>query len=99
MTQAATGGGRLAVTGRVIAAIPANYVLTSIITALLARHLPMATAEASMAATLMSYAVFAVIAMVAFSASSSVRLWMWVGGATLVLGALLWVSIQMGGRL
>lgn len=99
MTKAATGGGRLAVTGRIIAAVPVNYVLTSIITALLARHLPLATAEASMAATLLSYAVFAVIAMTAVAASSAARLWLWMGGATVVLGALLALSIQIGGRL
>lgn len=99
MTQVATGGERLAVTSRVVAAVPVNYVLTSIITALLARHLPLATVEASIAATLLSYAVFAVIAMAAVAASSTVRLWLWMGGATLTLGALLWLSIQIGGRL
>lgn len=99
MMQADKGDGRLAVAGRLIAAVPVNYVLTSIVTALLARHLPMATAEASMAATLMSYAVFAVIAMVAVAATSSLRLWLWMGGATLVLGSLLLLSIQIGGRL
>ena len=99
MMQADRGGGRLAVTVRIIAAVPVNYVLTSTVTALLARHLPMATAEASIAATLMSYAVFAVIAMVAVAATSSLRLWLWMGGATLTLGSLLWLSIRIGGRL
>ena len=99
MIQADKGGGRLAVTGRLIAAVPVNYVLTSTVTALLARHLPMATAEASIAATLLSYAVFAVIAMVAVAATSSRRLWLWMSSATLTLGALLWLSIQIGGRL
>lgn len=99
MAQAMTDGGRLAAAGRVIAAVPANYVLTSIVTALLARHLPMAPAEASIAATLLSYAVFAVIAMAAIAASSITRLWLWMGGSIVTLGALLWLSLQVGGRL
>lgn len=99
MIQADNGGGRLAVVGRLLAAVPGNYVLTCIITALFARHLPMATAEASLAATLLSYVVFAVIAMAAVAASSATRLWLWMGGATMGLGALLWLSLQMGGRL
>lgn len=86
-------GGRLAVVGRLIAAVPFNYVLTSMVTALLARHLPMATAHASTAVTVMSYAVFAVIAMTAVTAPSSRRLWLWLGSGAATLAALLWFPI------
>lgn len=90
---------RLAVAGRALAAIPVNYVLTSIIVGLAARHLPMARAEASVAATLASFLIFAGIAIAIFYARSTARMWMWMTGATLLLGGALALSIQMGGRL
>lgn len=90
---------RFAVFGRVLAAIPANYVLTSIVTALLARHLPMARQEATVAAMLASFAIFAVIALAIFYARSALRVWLWIGGAMLVFGGLLALSLSAGGRL
>lgn len=92
-------GYRLAVASRVLAAIPLNYGLTAIITGLLARHLPMAAAEASIAATLASFAIFALIAMAIFHARSTIRVWVWMTGATAVLGGALAMSIAIGGRL
>jgi hypothetical protein len=89
---------RLAVAGRLLAAIPANYVLTAIIAALLARLLPMPRQEASVAAMLLSFAIFAGIAMAAFHARSGVRLWLWLGGLIVVLGGALALSLQLGGR-
>src|SRR3546814_18541982 len=71
---------RLAVMRRIIAAIPANYLLTSIITGLIARLLPLGSAEASITAKLKSFAIFAGIAMAVFHARSSGRLGFWVSG-------------------
>jgi hypothetical protein len=90
---------RLAVASRALAAIPVNYVLTSIIVGLLARLLPLSRAEASMAATLPSFLIFAVIAIAIFHARSTVRMWLWMVGATVLLGGALALSLQMGGRL
>src|SRR3546814_5325248 len=90
---------RLAVMSRIIAAIPANYLLTSIITGLIARLLPLGPAEASITATLTSFAIFAGIAMAVFHARSSGRLWFWMIGAILVFGTGLALSISVGGRL
>src|SRR3546814_17301517 len=77
---------RLAVMSRIFAAIPANYLLTSIITGLIARLLPFGPAEASITATLTSFAIFAGIAMAVFHARSSARLWVWLIGVILVFG-------------
>ena len=90
---------RLAVASRVLAAIPANYVLTSVIVALLARLLPMPPHEASVAATLASFAIFAGIALAVFHARSMLRTWAWLIGLGLGLGALLALSLQAGVRL
>jgi molybdopterin-binding protein len=90
---------RGAVAGRVLAAIPLNYLLTSIITALLARHLSLARQEATIAAMLASFAIFAVIALAVFYARSAVRAWLWMIGAVIVLGALLALSLHMAPRL
>jgi Ca2+/Na+ antiporter len=90
---------RLSLPARALGAIAGGYVVTSLAVACLARTLPMAPAEASIAATLASFAIFAVIILAAFSARSVLRLWLWLGGAMLVLGAGLWLSIVTGGRL
>lgn len=93
------GVSRWNVAARALAAIPANYVLTSLAVACLARLLPMRPEEASVAATILSFALFATIALTAFAARSVVRLWLWMAGAGLVLGGGLWLSIAAGGRL
>lgn len=87
------------VASRVAAAAPANYVLTSILTACIARLLPMQPAEASIAATLLSFAIFAGVALVAFAVRSVTGLWLWmlVSGAT--AAGILWLSLVVGGRL
>jgi len=89
---------RLIVASRALLAIPLNYALTAIVTGLLARHLPLARVEASIAATLLSFAIFPVIAMAIFYARSTLRAWLWMTGAIVLLGAALALSIQLGGR-
>lgn len=93
------GVSRWNVAARVLAAIPANYLLTSLAVACLARLLPMRPEEASVAATILSFALFAAIALTAFATRSVVRLWLWMAGAGLILGGGLWLSIATGGRL
>jgi len=89
----------LAVPARVLAAIVGGYGVTALATALLARLLPLPAAEASIAATLASFALFAVIALACFSARSGLRVWLWLAGAAVLLGAALWLSLRIGGRL
>lgn len=93
------GPSRWHVAARVAAAIPANYVLTSLAAACIARLLPTSPAEASVAATLLSFALFALIALSAFGLRSLVRLWSSIGVAAAVMGGGLWLSIAVGGRL
>lgn len=95
--------GRGEVAARLVAAIPANYLLTSAATACLARLLwrgfGVDPANASVAATLTSFALFAVIALVAFGIRSVSRLWLWLAGSGVLLGLALWASLAVGGRL
>ncbi|QDK35115.1 hypothetical protein DM450_20385 [Sphingomonas sp. IC081] len=88
---------------RLLAAIPANYLLTSLATAalarLLAQGLGVPPVEASESATLLSFAVFAVLAIVVFSVRSIARLWIGFVLAAAVMGGWLWLSLETGGRL
>lgn len=84
---------------RTVAAIPANYVLTSLAIACLARLLPTRPEEASVAATLFSFVLFAVLALTAFAVRSVARLWLAMIGTGLLLGGGLWLSVAAGGRL
>lgn len=93
------GVSRWNVATRVLAAVPANYLLTSLATACLARVLAPSPAEASVAATLLSFALFAALALIAFAMQSVIRLWLCMIGAGLVLGGGLWLSLAAGGRL
>ncbi|WP_324698799.1 hypothetical protein ACLIMP_08790 [Novosphingobium aerophilum] len=97
------GIGRWNVTARILAAVPANYLVTSLATACLARllahGLSVNPAEASVAATLLSFALFATIALLAFGLRSAGRLWLWLAVSAAVLGGALWLSLDMGGRL
>jgi len=90
---------RLHVLARAIAAIIGGYVVTALAVACLARLLPMRAAEASITATLASFAIYAGIIVTVFSARSILRVWVGLGGALLVLGVGLYLSILTGGRL
>lgn len=95
--------GRGTVAARVLAAVPGNYLLTSLATACLARLLwrgfAVDPANASMAATLVSFVLFGAIALAAFGLRSATRLWLWMTGACVVLGGGLWLSLASGARL
>ena len=93
----AQAGERLAFAGR-IAAIPGGYLLASLVSACLARLLPMARVEAATVGMMVSFGIFAVLLLWAFSTRSVLRLWLWWGGAALLLGAVLALSIAQGGR-
>lgn len=95
------GRGNLA--ARLLAAIPANYGLTSLATAciarLLAHGLSVPPAEASVAGMLLSFAIFAILALVAFAVRSIARLWLWMAVSGSVMAGWLWFSLETGGRL
>lgn len=87
------------VTGRTLAAIPLNYGVTTALTMLVARLLPGGALQASIGATLLSFAIFAAIVMVSFAVRSVAKLWVILVGVGLGAGALDWLLIAWGGRL
>ncbi|XOZ32795.1 hypothetical protein ACMDCT_11290 [Halomonadaceae bacterium KBTZ08] len=66
---------RLAVASRVLAAVIGGYTLTSAITVLLALVWPLPRAEAVAAATLLSFALYAVVILWIFSAQNLRTVW------------------------
>jgi len=90
---------RLHVLARAIAAIIGGYVVTGLAVACLARLLPLRAVDASIAATLASFAIYAGIVVTAFSTRSMLCVWIGLSGALLLLGAGLYLSILMGGGL
>jgi len=87
------------VAARAIAAVPLNYAVTSTLTMLLARLLPGGPQQASIGATLLSFLVFAGLAMTAFAVRSVSRLWMGLIATGVVAGLADWCFIMLGGRL
>lgn len=87
------------ITARTVAAVPLNYVVTSALTALLARLLPGGPIQASIGATLLSFAIFAGLAMTAFAVRSAAKLWAGMIATGLVAGLADWCLIAWGGRL
>ncbi|MEM8997134.1 MAG: hypothetical protein AAGF23_20290 [Acidobacteriota bacterium] len=82
---------------RLAAAVPVNYAYTSIVSVFLARHLPMAPAQASLTASMFSFLVFATVALTAFSVRSVLRLWAFLLSSGSVLALMAWISILEGG--
>ena len=84
---------------RIVAAVPLGYAVASLWAMALARILPGDRLEATVAATLVSFAICAIAAMWAFFAKSGWQA-VWtlalIGGAA---GAVAWISIASGGRI
>lgn len=90
---------RFEIAGRALAAVPLNYAVTTTLVVLIARTLPARANEASMAAMVLSFAIFAVLAMTAFAMRSVVKLWLFFLGAGILAGLADWLSIAWDGRL
>lgn len=102
VAQRAAGKGRGAwreILARTLAAIPLNYAVTAALTMLVARLLPGGAVQASTGATLLSFAIFAGLAMAAFGVRSLARLWLGMIGVGLLAGLADWLLIVQGGRL
>lgn len=95
--SAAPGGARhhrLAVAARTLAGTLGAYGLTVQVTVVLSfvlAHLGMDRAEAVVAATLASFAIFAVISMAIFHTRSAMRAWIWLAATALPLALAQWV--------
>lgn len=90
---------RLDVAGRALAAIGVGYVFTSLATAVLARLLPGGPIEATVAATTLSFAIYAAVAVWCFAEPKSWRLWAGLLGGCAAMGGVLWVSLILEPRL
>ncbi|MEM7480017.1 MAG: hypothetical protein AAF481_02490 [Acidobacteriota bacterium] len=87
------------IVGRILAAIPANYVYTALATAFAARFLPLDPGPASVAATLASFLLFAILVTVAFFIRRVGRLWLFLVATGVPMALLLWRSLAAEGRL
>ena len=93
------GAGWHDVAARALAAVPLNYAVTSALTMLIARLLPGGAQQASVGATLLSFVIFAGLAMTAFAVRSVSRLWMGLIATGLAAALADWCFITWGGRL
>lgn len=84
---------------RIVAAMPLGYAVASLWAAALARLLPGDRAEATVAATLIAFALCAMAAMWAYAARSGWRAVWTLAVIGAVAGAITWLSIASGGRL
>lgn len=89
----------LDVAARALVAGVGGYLIAALATSLLPRLLPMARSEAVIAATLLSFAIYAGVVLWAFAAARAARMWLWVTGIVVVLSAANWLAIAVGGRL
>lgn len=81
-----------------LVAVPFAPLLASVASACLARFLATSRVEAVTTGMLVSFLLCALIVMWAFAARSILRFWLWAGGAALLLGGALCLSIMTGGR-
>ena len=90
---------RLDVAARAVAAIIVGYVFAALSTAVLARLLPGGAEEATIAATLLSFAVYASVAVWAFADAKTWRVWLGLIAGSGLLAAILWISLTLEPRL
>lgn len=88
---------RAAVALRALAAIVGGYVLTALATTAMAIFLPMAPAEASLTATMLSFAIYACIVLWVFATRSAMRAWTGIVVSSLALWALMWLQRALAG--
>jgi hypothetical protein len=95
--RAAGRGGEIA--ARAAAAIGLGYVLAALAVAVAARLLPLDREEATMAATLPAFALYAAVAVWAFAERRTWRVWALGAGAATLLAGLLWLTFLQEPRL
>lgn len=82
---------RCGVAARTVAAIGGGYVLAAVASALLATLLPLPRADAAVAATMLSFAIYACAVLWVFATRSALRAWAGILIAAASLGMLLWI--------
>lgn len=81
---------RLSVAARALAAVVGGYIVTSQVIAVLALLLPLPPSEAALAATLLSFAIYAAIVLAVFAIRSIARVWIGMFAAMAILQFVLW---------
>jgi hypothetical protein len=71
---------RLEVGSRVLAAVGGGYVATGLAAAAFARIAPLSRADATHAATLLSFAIYVCIVLFVFHARTATRAWLFIAG-------------------
>lgn len=88
---------RWAVASRVLAASVGGYVLSSLITLLLALLWPLPQAEAVAASTMLSFAFYAALILWVFYSKRLRTVWLGLFASILVCGAMVWLLLPGGG--
>lgn len=81
---------------RILTAAAGGYILTSLVTMLLARTLPGSPLDTAMAATVMSFAVYTAAIVWVFAARKALTAVSSVLGLILLIGAAVWLSSRLG---
>lgn len=87
---------RIGVASRAVAAIGGGYVLTALLVTVLSLSLPGARAEATLAATLVSFALYAAAVVWVFAARSAARAWLGLSVPAAMLALAVWLLRQPG---
>lgn len=74
-----TAAERLSIASRVFAAVIGGYAATGLAAAAMARWLPLSKAEATHAATLVSFLIYVAIVLAVFHAATARRAWTLIG--------------------
>lgn len=90
---------RLDVAVRAVAAILIGYLFSALSTAVLARLLPGGPEEATITATLLSFAVYAAVAVWCFADPKTWRVWLGLAAGCALLGGVLWLSLLLEPRI
>ncbi|MGJ3257142.1 MAG: hypothetical protein ACFE0K_12570 [Alcanivorax sp.] len=88
---------RWAVASRVLAAFVGGYVLSSLLLLLMALVWPLPRAEAIAASTMISFILYALIIIWAFSVKRLRTVWLGMVASSLLCGALVWWLMPGGG--
>lgn len=83
---------RLGVASRTLVAVFGGYALAAVTTAALALWLPVEWADAVITGTLLSFLIYTVAVLFAFSTRSALRAWVGILAPTLVGAALVWLG-------
>jgi hypothetical protein len=89
-----TAGYRLSIAARLIAAVVGGYVLTSQVTTLLALYLPLSLMEATLTATMLSFAIYAAIVLTAFAMRSVWRMTAYLALALVISRVVVWIAVR-----